>query len=363
MRCRVIRCLIVLTVVGVWTGSARAQATPTFSNIPYGDGHVRQMLDIYLPTNPPSGPRPAVVWVHGGGWQNGDKLSAGNRAPLLLQAGYVVVGINYRYSHQAIFPAQIHDCKAAIRWLRANAGTYNIDPARIGGWGSSAGGHLVALLGTSAGVMDAEGTVGGNLTQSSRVQAVADYFGPTDFFSVQGWHTNCAGTSAEEALLGECLADIQTNQDDPAWAEVVARAHLAGSVTHVSPDDPPFYIAHGTADTTVWPEHSEILHGLLSAAGVNVSLHMVEGAGHFMPATEDQIVRAFFNAMLVTTPPPSPCAGDANRDRVVNAADLSVTLSGFGEPTPSGENGDLNGDAVVDGADLSVLLSNFGDGC
>jgi acetyl esterase/lipase len=352
-----------LAAVVLGASEARAQATPTFSDIPYGDGDVRQMLDIYLPTNPPPGPRPTVVWVHGGGWQNGDKLSAGNRAPLLLQAGYVVVGINYRYSFQAIFPAQIHDCKAAIRWVRANAGTYNIDPARIGVWGSSAGGHLVALLGTSAGVPDAEGTVGGNLNQSSRVQAVADYFGPTDFFNVEGWHSNCAGTSAEEALLGACLGDIQANQGNPEWAEEVARAHLAGSVTHVSPDDPPFYIAHGTADTTVWPEHSEILHGLLSAAGVNVSLHMVEGVGHFMPATEDQIVRAFFNAMLVTNPPLAACAGDANRDRVVNAADLSVVLGGFTGATPSGENGDLNGDAVIDGADLSVLLSNFGDGC
>ncbi len=343
--------------------AASAQVTPTFANLPYGDGHPRQMLDIYMPTNPPPGPRPAVVWIHGGGWTNGDKISAGNRAPLLLSAGFVVVGINYRYAQDAIFPAQIHDCKGALRWLRANAQTYNIDPARIGVWGSSAGGHLVALLGTSAGVAAAEGVVGGNLSQSSRVQAVADYFGPTDFFNVEGWHTQCMPVTAESRLLGACLGEIQANQHDPAWAEPVALAHLAGSVTHVTHDDPPFYIAHGTADNTVWPEHSEILHGLLIGAGVESTLRLVQGVGHTMPASEDQFVRAFFSAMLVTSPAPAPCSGDANRDGLVNAADLSVLLGGFGAYQPSGENGDINGDAVIDGADLSVLLSNFGTGC
>lgn len=359
---RTMRVLAGMAAAVLGASEARAQATPTFSNVAYGDGHPRQVLDIYLPPGG-SAPHPVIVWIHGGGWQGGDKSTAANRAAPLMNLGFAVVGINYRYSQQASFPAQIHDCKAAIRWLRANAGTYNIDPARIGVWGSSAGGHLVALLGTSAGVLDAEGTIGGNLNRSSRVQAVADYFGPTDFFGVQGWHTNCAGTSAEEALLGACLADIQANQDNPEWAEEVARAHLAGPVTHVSPDDPPFYIAHGTADTTVWPEHSQLLFDLLQAAGVPSTLRWVEGAGHGLPTNEDVAVRAFFVQRLITSPPAALCAGDANRDRAVNAADLSVLLSGFGEPTPSGENGDLNGDAMIDGADLSVLLGNFGGGC
>lgn len=342
--------------------AAKSQVTPTFADVAYGDGHERQVLDVYVPPGA-SAPRPVVVWIHGGGWQNGDKASAAGRAAALMNLGFVVVGINYRYSQQAVFPAQIHDCKAAIRHLRANAATYNINPSRIGVWGSSAGGHLVALLGTSAGVMDAEGTVGGNLNQSSRVQAVADYFGPSDFFGVEGWHTNCAADTAEEALLGACLADIQANQGNPEWAEEVARAHLAGPVTHVSPDDPAFHIAHGTADNTVWPEHSENLFALLQAANVPSVLRLVPGAGHGLPASEDAVVRAFFVQRLMTSPPPPACVGDANRDRNVNAADLSVLLGGFGEATPSGENGDLNGDGVIDAADLSVLLSRFGTGC
>lgn len=342
--------------------AAMAQVTPTHANLAYGDGHQRQVLDIYLPPGP-AAPRPVVIWIHGGGWQNGDKASAAGRAAALMSQGFSVVGINYRYSQQAIFPAQIHDCKGAIRWLRANAQTYNLDTDRIGVWGSSAGGHLVALLGTSAGVMDAEGMVGGNLNQSSRVQAVADYFGPADFFNVEGWHTNCAGTSAEEALLGACLGDIQANVNNPAWAAEVARAHLAGPVTHVTPDDPAFHIAHGTVDMTVWPEHSELLFGLLQAAGVESTLRLVEGAGHGLPATEDALVRAFLAARLIAAPPPAPCDGDANRDGVVNAADMSVLLAGFGGATPSGENGDLNGDAMINAADLSVLLGAFGSKC
>jgi len=342
--------------------AASAQVTPTFANVPYGDGHPRQALDVYVPPGPPA-VRPAIVWVHGGGWQSGDKSSAAIRANALMQLGFVVVGVNYRLSQHALFPAQIHDCKAAIRHLRANAATYGIDPARIGAWGPSAGGHLVALLGTSAGVPEAEGTVGGNLNHSSRVQAVADYFGPTDFFNVEGWHTVCDPPHAEALMLGACLADIQANVDNPEWAEVVGMARLAGPVTHVSADDPPFYIAHGTEDGTVWIEHSDILHAMLVGAGVPSTLRRVDGAGHGLPLTEDVQVRLFFVNRLITNPSPALCPGDANRDGVVNAADLSVLLGGFGGPTPSGENGDINGDSVIDGADLSVLLSNFGTGC
>jgi len=362
MRTCNVRMLAVMISSVLCCATALGQVTPTFANVAYGDGHERHRLDVYVPSGA-AAPRPVVVWIHGGGWQNGDKSSAAGRVPALMTLGFTVVGINYRYSQQAMFPAQIHDCKAAIRHLRANAATYNIDPNRIGVWGSSAGGHLVALLGTSAGVVDAEGTVGGNLDQSSRVQAVANYFGPADFFNVEGWHTNCAANTAEEALLGACLGDIQVNQDDPAWADEVSRAHLAGPVTHVTPDDPAFHIAHGTADNTVWPEHSEILFGLLQNAGVPSVLRLVEGAGHGLPASEDAVVRTFFVQRLMTNPPPPVCVGDANRDRIVNAADLSVLLSGFGEAMPSGENGDLNGDAVIDGADLSVLLGRFGTGC
>ena len=135
------------------------------------------LLDLYLPEGAPR-PLPLVVWIHGGGWRNGAKEQTPARR--LVERGYAVASINYRLSGEAIFPAQIHDCKAAVRWLRANAAKYGLDAGRVAAWGSSAGGHLVALLGTSGGIMELEGGLG-NADQSSRVQAVVDFFGPHGF--------------------------------------------------------------------------------------------------------------------------------------------------------------------------------------
>ena len=139
-------------------------------------GHERNRLDLYLPEKAEDR-LPLIVWIHGGAWYAGSK--EGCPAVPFAAKGYAVASINYRLSQHAIFPAQIEDCKAAIRWLRANAAKYNLDPDHIGVWGASAGGHLVALLGTTAGVKELEGQ-GGNLDQSSRVQCVVDWFGPTD---------------------------------------------------------------------------------------------------------------------------------------------------------------------------------------
>src|SRR5205823_8686811 len=123
----------------------------------YGPHLERNVLDLYRPPKA-EGPVPLVIWVHGGGWQNGDK----SRTPALdlLARGYAVASINYRLSQHAPFPAQIHDCKAAVRFLRAHAAEYRLDPDRVGAWGMSAGGHLVALLGTSDGVKELEGDLG-----------------------------------------------------------------------------------------------------------------------------------------------------------------------------------------------------------
>jgi acetyl esterase/lipase len=120
-------------------------------------GHDRNRLDLYLPEKA-EGRLPVVIWIHGGAWRGGSK-DGGPAVPLSAK-GYAVASINYRFSQHAVFPAQIEDCKAAVRWLRANAATYQLDPDHIGVWGASAGGHLVALLGTTAGVKDLEGTRG-----------------------------------------------------------------------------------------------------------------------------------------------------------------------------------------------------------
>src|SRR5713101_8014594 len=143
-------------------------------------GHERQKLDLYLPEKS-DGPLPLIVWIHGGGWIGGNKENPPGLE--FLNRGYALASINYRLSQHAKFPAQIEDCKAALRWLRANAKTYNLDPDRIGVWGESAGGHLVALLGTTGDVKELEGEEG-NPQQSSEVQAVVDWFGPTDFLKI-----------------------------------------------------------------------------------------------------------------------------------------------------------------------------------
>ena len=340
--------------------TAALAQVPTLPNIAYAPDHPSQIMDVWIPAAP-AGPKPVVVWIHGGGWQAGDKSTAtgGSKVTNLLARGFVVVSINYRLSQDAIFPAQIHDCKGAIRFIRSRAAQFQVDPRRIGVWGSSAGGHLVALLGTSADVPEAEGAVGGNLFFSSRVNAVGDFFGPADFFNVDGWHTACSPVTAEAQLLGACLGDIQLNQSNPVapWPEKVALAHLAGPVTHASADDPPFHIAHGTADNTVFPEHSELLHAALLAEGVDSTLRLVPGAGHGLPLTENTAAIEFFARVLA---PIAPCAADFNRDGFNDFFDYLdfVDLFSIGIPVA-----DFNRDGVVDFFDYLDFVDAFSAGC
>ncbi|MHC4799639.1 MAG: alpha/beta hydrolase fold domain-containing protein, partial [Planctomycetota bacterium] len=188
--------------------------------------------------------------------------------------GYAVASINYRLSQVAKYPAQIHDCKAAIRWLRANAKKYNLNPHRIGVWGSSAGGHLVALLGTTGDVKKLEGDLG-NLKYSSRVQAVCDWFGPTDFLQgdanalPNSKYKHSAPDSPWSQLIGAPI--LEENRDKIA---------LANPITFVSKDDPPFLIMHGDKDNTVPFHQSVLLNQALKKAGVDVTFHPVKGAGH-----------------------------------------------------------------------------------
>ena len=161
-----------MSVIATLVAAAPTLAQPTFPDLAYATLGGRPLqLDLYIPATG-SGPYPLVIWIHGGGWSGGDKaLGPGASALKLLPRGIAVASINYRLTSQAgqwgsfpvIFPAQINDVKGAVRWLRANAGTYNLDASRFGSWGSSAGGHLSALIGTSGGVAALEGNVGGNL--------------------------------------------------------------------------------------------------------------------------------------------------------------------------------------------------------
>ena len=237
-------------------------------------GNKSLKLDLYLPEG--QGPFPLIIWVHGGGWTSGDKsLSAESPQFRQTTRGYAVASINYRLSQEAKFPAQIEDCKAAVRWLRAHATQYNLDPSRIAAWGSSAGGHLAALMGTSAGVSDLEGDEG-NLDYPSRVQAVVDWFGPIDLLKMSGDSLSFPcnlidhnSVFSPESLLIGCA--IQTCPD---------KTERANPLNYVSADDPAFLIMHGTDDCLVGPTQSQRLYNALTAAGIEAGLKFIEGAGH-----------------------------------------------------------------------------------
>jgi acetyl esterase/lipase len=225
-------------------------------------------LDLYVPESAPR-PMPVVVWIHGGGWQLGTK----DRCPALplTARGYAAASIDYRLTDVAPWPAQIYDCKAAIRWLRAHAKEYGLDPDRIGVWGASAGGHLVAMLGTSAGAKELEGDEG-NLNCSSRVQAVCDWFGPSDFVAL--------GDLLKAAGLGDNAKGPITKLLGGPLTENMDKARQASPVTWISKDDAPFLIMHGDQDRLVPPSQSEILYKRLKEAGVDATLYIVKGAGH-----------------------------------------------------------------------------------
>jgi acetyl esterase/lipase len=248
-------------------------------------GHERQKLDLYLPEQP-AGALPLVVWIHPGGWQSGSKEQI--RALYLTTKGYAVASVNHRLLQHALFPAQIHDCKAAIRWLRAHAKEYRVNPNRIGVWGSSSGGTLAAVLGTSTGVREVEGTERGNLDQSSRVQAVCDWFGPSDVKALAA--TNPAAYSAMAKALGTTLEEQKE------------RMLLASPVTYVSPNAAPFLIMHGDKDMRVPVSQSQLLADALKKAGVEVTLKIIPGAGHGGPAFQTdemhQLIQEFFDKHL-----------------------------------------------------------------
>lgn len=263
-------------------------------NVPYaGTDNPRQMLDLYLPKKPASEkPLPVVVWIHGGAWLGGDKSGgSGMVAPLVASGNYAGVSVGYRLTNEATWPAQIHDCKAAVRWIRAHAKKYHLDPARIGVWGSSAGGHLVAMLGTSGGVKELEGTLGKHLDQSSRVTCVVDYFGPSDLLTMGKYPSlmkHDAPDSPESKLVG---GPVQERKE---------AARSASPTAYVSKDDPPFLIVHGDKDPLVPHNQSERLAAALRKAGAEVKFITVKGGSHggFRSEELTRRVHRFFDKHL-----------------------------------------------------------------
>ena len=264
----------------VGAGRRRPSRTPqnknvtTIRDIPYADNdNPRQKLDLFLPKAPKSDkPLPVVVFIHGGAWRAGNK-SGGLRivAPYVESGNYAGASIAYRLTQEAIWPAQIHDCKAAIRWLKANAKKHNLDPDRIAVWGTSAGGHLVAMLGVSSDVKELEGKIGKNLKFDSRVACVVNWFGPTDLPAMGKYPSSMkhdAPDSPESKLVGGA---IQENK---------AAARSASPVTHVSKGDSPFLTMHGTKDPLVPFNQGERIHEALVKASVPSVFVKMVGAGH-----------------------------------------------------------------------------------
>lgn len=277
---------------------------PKWKDVAYAQVSPAQKLDVYLPRG--EGPFPAVIYVHGGGWNMGDKaLPPRVVQPYsqVLDHGYGLVSVNYRLSTEAPFPAQIQDVKAAVRFLRAHSDAYGLDPDRFAAWGDSAGAHLAVLLGTSAGVGELEGAWLGNPDQSSRVQAVVDWYGPMDFLQMD-----------PQALANGCQISEDNAQSRPdsltsrlIGAPIIDRPDLvlaANPVRYVSSEAPPFLIEHGTKDCNVAPQQSQMLYEALAEAvgPERVTLIYLTETGHggppFLSAANLRAVWEFLDKYL-----------------------------------------------------------------
>lgn len=243
-----------------------------------------QRLDIYWPEDG-DGPFPVIVSIHGGAFMGGDKRDVQITSMLKgLKRGYCVIGVNYRMSGEATFPALVHDIKAAIRWIRANAENYLFDPNRIATWGGSAGGYQSLMAGVSANVPDLEDPSLGNAGEPSHVQAVVAWFPPTDFLKMDEQleesgmappedEAHNGANSPESLLLGRKITEVP---------ELV---RLANPETYIHPDTPPFFIQHGTKDNIVPHQQSVNFAAKVRelCGSERVVLELIEGAGHADP--------------------------------------------------------------------------------
>jgi acetyl esterase/lipase len=265
-------------------------------NIDYaGSDNPRQKLDLLLPKDRKAKKRPMVVFIHGGGWKSGQKEDGLDVIRAVTATGdYAAATINYRLSQEAKWPAQIHDCKAAIRFLRGKADEYGVDADHIGVVGMSAGGHLVSLLGTENDDASLEGTLGAFGKVSSRVQCVVNFFGPTDFFS------DYLPNPTPEKAEGRKMVVQLLGRDE---AEASRNAKAASPVSWVTKDDAPFFTAHGTKDTLVPFSQATTIHTALEKAGVESHLVAMEGAGHGFASPElNRRIRLFLDMHLRGVP-------------------------------------------------------------
>lgn len=253
-----------------------------FRDVTYtGEGAAALALDLYVPRC--AAAPPLAVYFHGGGWARGTRTDrAEERLMPLARHGVAVASVSYRLVGVARWPAQLHDAKGAVRWLRAHASEYGIDGSRIGAWGASAGGHLAALLGLTAGLSELEGDVGGNLDQDSSVRCVVAWFAPTDLIALTDQPVDPAvplppfladrpagQTPAQAGLLG--VRNVHEAPDAARAASPTSYAHRPG---------PPFLLVHGDRDGLIPHSQSRLLHDALLASGTPSTLLLVAGANH-----------------------------------------------------------------------------------
>jgi acetyl esterase/lipase len=262
------------------TGGVLHYSQATYAIVP---GYRPLLMDLWVPARISP---PVVVWVHGGAWLLGDRrhlpftLRPGQVFDALLSAGTAVASIDYRHSREAVFPAQLHDTKAALRYLHAHRDVLGVDTSRIGLWGESAGAYLAALAALTAGRGDLEGDVGA-AGPSGTVRAVVDWYGVSDVDSVPE-------LAAPPQIANALPPGAPTDPLDLLLEGVDGATRAAASpLAHVGPCAPPFLIVHGTADTAVPPRQSEILHAALTAAGATSDLVLVPGADHVFAGYDD----------------------------------------------------------------------------
>ena len=253
----------------------------------YGDENL--LLDLHYPEGKP-GPNPGLVIIPGGHWHDGDRKEMQLYARYLASKGFVVASIDHRFYSKHIFPAALHDAKAAVRWLRANAQTYGIDPSRIGAVGAGSGGHLAGLLGTTAGLAEFEGEA--NPGYSSGVQAVAAFHPAMDLVALYDAH-------GEDAYVIECvrlLLGAGYRSDPDLWAH-------ASPINHVGSSSAPFLFLHGTEASPFLFEQSAAMEEALAQAGVHAEIFAAEGAGGILNAGRwitpaNEAMNGFFNLMF-----------------------------------------------------------------
>ncbi len=338
-----------------------SSAPLTFTYVPFGS--TAQTLDLYLPSSSAT-PFPTVIWIHSGGWYMGDKADVAS-AKRLVCKGYAVASVNYRLSGTAKFPAQIHDVKAAIRFLRANASVYNLDVNRFASFGSSAGGHLSSLVGTIGSAPGLEDLAQGNANFSSSVRAGIAWFGPSDFAQMDA-QTLAQGCSAAAATHGSSGSNesrlLGCTVNDPACSAAVISANPA---TYINATSAPMLFMHGTQDCFVPVGQSSIMKAAMDAKSHPATKRLVIGADHGGAAWETSPVQDAVLAFLdfiFKRAVANDASGDGKSDLVFQNIDTgqisawlmngSVASSTAGLVSPGNwsvsHTADFNGDGKAD---------------